>query len=121
MCQRQNHANWEAVLQESSVPITSAQPTRLRREPNSRNGTRSDIRSDTDSYFGWIDSARLRFGEWLSSLSDVEEDPASESLEPDDEVWGVSRRDHGLVGERRLEGWGANKKLTLDSLGFAGG
>jgi hypothetical protein len=112
------------------VPITSAQPTRLRREPNARNGTRSDIRSVIDSYFGWIDSARLRFGEWPPSLSDVEGDPASESfswlepeLEPDDGWWGVrtNRPDRGLVGERWLEGRGVSKKLTVDSLGFTGG
>jgi hypothetical protein len=71
------------------VPTTSAQPRRLRREPNSRSGARSDIMSDTDSYFGWTDggdddddddNARPRFGVALSSLSDVDDDdPTSES------------------------------------------
>ena len=60
--------------------MTSAAPTRLRREPNARSGTRSDTISDIDSYFGWMDNAPLRFGTAPSSLSDVEgDDPMSES------------------------------------------
>jgi hypothetical protein len=63
--------------------MTSAKPTKLRREPNSRSGARSDIISETESYFGWTDDERLRFGEAPSSLSDVEDDvvddPTSES------------------------------------------
>ena len=60
--------------------MTSAAPTKLRREPNIRSGTRSDTMSDTDSYFGWADDTPLRFGTAQSSLSDVEgDDPTSES------------------------------------------
>jgi len=77
--QRHRHREFIGSRQERSVPMTRAQPSRLRREPNSRSGTRSDIKSDMDSYFGWMKSARLRFRAVTPSLSDVEDDPASES------------------------------------------
>jgi hypothetical protein len=112
--------------------MTSAQPTKLRREPNSRSGARSDIMSDIDSYFGWMDGARLCFSTMPSSLSDVEDDPTSEScsrleLELEfglDGVWRcirTGRRDLRLLEDFRLGGSGAGKNLTTDDLGFAGG
>lgn len=120
---------------ERSVPTTRAQPRRLRSEPNSRRGTRSDIRRVTDSYLGGTtDSARPRLRVPSSpSLSDVDDDPASESyswlelepeLKPDDEVrrgTSESRRGQGLEGERRCEGGGAGAKLTAGSFFFTGG
>ncbi len=113
--------------------MTSAAPTRLRREPNARNGTRSDTMSDIDSYFGRTDNALLRFGTVPSSLSDVEDDdPTSEScsrleLEPeldDDGEWlglSVKRRDRRLEEDLRFGGSGCGKKVTVDGLSFAGG
>jgi hypothetical protein len=115
------------------VPITSAQPRRLRSEPNSRRGTRSDIRCATDSYLEGMDSTRLCFSTLSPSLSDVDEDPTSESyswleLEPElrpdeDEVrrgTSANRRGHELVGERLCEGGCAGRNLTAGGF-FAGG
>jgi hypothetical protein len=123
------------TLHESRVPITSAQPRRLRSEPNSRRGTRSDIRCVTDSYLeGTTDNTRLRLSALSPSLSDVDDEPTSESyswleleleLKPDDDEVrrGTSaiRRGHGLVGERRREGGCAGRKLTARSFFFTGG
>lgn len=117
------------------MPITSAQPRRLRREPNSRRGTRSDIRCVTDSYLKGTDGTRLLCLSALSpSLSDVDDDPTSESysgleleleLKPDDDDVrrgiSASRRGHGLVVERRREGGCAGRKLTAGSFFFTGG
>ena len=121
------------TLHDKRVPTTSAQPRRLRSEPNSRRGTRSDIRCATDSYLEGMDSTRLCLSALSPSLSDVDEDPTSESyswleLEPElkldeDEVrrgTSTNRRGHELVGERLCgEGW-ACRNLTAGSF-FVGG
>jgi len=120
------------TLHERRVPTTRAQPRRLSKEPNSRRGTRSDIRCVTDSYLGGTDSTRLlRFRALSPSLSDVDDDPTSESyswleleLEPEDEVRrgaSANRRGHGLVGECRCEGGCERRKLTAGSFFFTGG
>lgn len=113
--------------------MTRAHPRRLRSEPNSRRGTRSDIRCVTEAYLEGKDSTRPRLSALLPSLSDVEDD-TSESyswleLEPelkpdDDEVWrgtSANRRGHGLVEERRCKGGCAGRKLTAGSFFFVGG
>lgn len=115
------------------MPITSAQPTRLRSEPNSRRGTRSDIRCATDSYLEGMTSTRLCLGAVSPSPSDVDEEPTSESyswlelepeLKPDvDRVrrgTSANRRGQGLVGERLCEGGCASRKLTTGSFFFSG-
>jgi hypothetical protein len=80
-----------------------------------------------------MDSTRLCFSTLSPSLSDVDEDPTSESyswlelepeLKPDeDEVrrgTSANRRGHELVGERLCEGGCAGRNLTAGSF-FAGG
>ena len=132
-CQRHRCSENE-TLHERSVPITRAQPRRLRSEPNSRSGTRSDIRRVTDSYLGGTEGTRLRFSALSPSLSDVDDDPTSESyswleleleLKPDDDEvrrgTSANRRGDGLVGERRREGGCAGTKLTAGSFFFTGG
>jgi len=109
--------------------MTSAQPRRLRSEPNSRSGTRSDIRCVTDSYLKGTESARLRLSALSPSLSDVDDDPTSESyswleleleLKPDDEEVrrGTSVNRRGW--ERRCEGGCAGRNLTAGSFFFTG-
>ncbi len=81
-----------------------------------------------------MDSTRLCLSALSASLSDVDDDPTSESyswleLEPelkpdDDEVrrgTSANRRGHGLVEERRCEGGCAGKNLTAGSFFFTGG